>query len=86
VTAGWCAAATAVLSAAATADSFTWLPFDWPAFGAAMALVIHAALALAITDTRDNRLRRTATTIAAALAVLLIAGSAWAAAGSLSRR
>ncbi|WP_155848915.1 hypothetical protein [Amycolatopsis vancoresmycina] len=78
--AGGCAAATAVLSAVATAISFTWLPFDWPALGAVVALVVHAALALTITDTRDERLRRTAITVAAALAVLLVAGSVWAAA------
>ncbi|EOD66858.1 hypothetical protein H480_19393 [Amycolatopsis vancoresmycina DSM 44592] len=69
-----------MLSAVATAISFTWLPFDWPALGAVVALVVHAALALTITDTRDERLRRTAITVAAALAVLLVAGSVWAAA------
>ncbi|MEV6832871.1 hypothetical protein [Amycolatopsis sp. NPDC051102] len=78
--AGGCAAATAVGSAAATASSFTWLPFDWPALGVAAALVVHAALALTITDLGDPRLRRSATTVAAVLAGLLLAGSAWAAA------
>ncbi len=78
--AGWCAAATAAGSAVATAAGFTWLPFDWPALGAAAALVVHAALALTIIDLRDERLRRSATTVAAVLAGLLLAGSAWAAA------
>ncbi|QKV73480.1 hypothetical protein [Amycolatopsis sp. Hca4] len=78
--AGTCAAATAVVSAAATATSFTWLPFDWPALGAVVAVVVHATLALTIADLRDERLRRTAITVAALLAGLLVAGSAWAAA------
>ncbi|WP_410590456.1 hypothetical protein [Amycolatopsis sp. lyj-23] len=81
--AGWCAAATAVLSAVATAVAFTRLPFDWPALGAAAALVVHGALALTITDLRDERLRRSATAVAALLGGLLITGSAWAAAMSV---
>ncbi|WP_103349641.1 hypothetical protein [Amycolatopsis sp. CA-128772] len=81
--AGWSAAATAVVSAAATATGFSRLPFDWPALGAAAALVIHAALALTITDLRDRRLRRSAATVAVLLGALLVTGSAWAAAVSL---
>ncbi|MGW3991886.1 hypothetical protein [Amycolatopsis sp. NPDC004772] len=78
--AGCCAAITAAGSAAATAAGFTWLPFDWPALGAAVALVVHAALALTIVDLRDRRLRRSAATVAVLLGGLLLAGSAWAAA------
>ncbi|WP_103343121.1 hypothetical protein [Amycolatopsis sp. CA-126428] len=78
--AGWCAVATAAGSAGATAAGFTRLPFDWPALGAAAALVVHAALALTIVDLRDPRLRRSAITVAVVLAGLLLAGSAWAAA------
>ncbi|MGW4065745.1 hypothetical protein ACWEGE_46175 [Amycolatopsis sp. NPDC004747] len=81
--AGACAAVTAAVSAAATAAGFTRLPFDWPALGAVAALVVHAALALTITDLRDERLRRSAGTVAVVLGALLVTGSAWAAAVQL---